>query len=84
MYNFFTSSKGAQIIGKGWKKAGISGLLDGTTIIPSADPFSRIYSETLEVYYFLFICFTGQNNDTEADHTNVNTSNCHEGLVALS
>ena len=49
MYNFFTSSKGPQIIVKGWKKAGISGLLDGTTTIPSADPFSRIYSETLEV-----------------------------------
>ena len=49
MYNFFTSSKGSQIIVKGWKKAGISGLLDGTTTIPSADPFSRIYSETLEV-----------------------------------
>ena len=49
MYNFFTSNKGARIIGKGWKKAGISGLLDGTTTIPSADPFSRIYSETLEV-----------------------------------
>ena len=49
MYNFFTSSKGPQIIVKGWKKAGISGLLDRTTTIPSADPFSRIYSETLEV-----------------------------------
>ena len=50
MYNFFTSSKGPQIIVKEWKKAGISGIiLDGTTTIPSADPFSRIYSETLEV-----------------------------------
>ena len=50
MYNFSTSSKGPQIIVKGWKKVGISGLLDGTTTIPSADPFSRIYSETLEVW----------------------------------
>ena len=41
----FTSSKGPQIIVKGWKKAGISGLLDRTTTIPPADPFSRFYSE---------------------------------------
>ena len=27
MYNFFTSSKGTRIIGKGWKKAGISGVI---------------------------------------------------------
>ena len=45
MYNFFTSSKGTQVIHKGWKKAGISGLLDGTTTVPSAN----IYSEILEV-----------------------------------
>ena len=45
MYNFFTSDKGAQIIAKGWKKAGISGLLDGTTTIPCADPFLQFYSE---------------------------------------
>ena len=43
---FFTSSKGAPIIGKGWKKAGVSGLFDGTATILPADPFSRIYSET--------------------------------------
>ena len=47
MYNFFTSNKRAQIICKGWKKAGISGLLDGTTTTLSADLFSRIYSETV-------------------------------------
>jgi hypothetical protein len=28
-----------RIIAKGWKKAGISGLLDGTTILPPEDPF---------------------------------------------
>ena len=39
MYNFFTSSKGEQIIVKGWKKAEKSGLLDGTTTILCADPF---------------------------------------------
>ena len=49
MYNFFTSSKGAPIIGKEWKKAGVKGLFNGTTTIPPADPFSRIYSETLEI-----------------------------------
>ena len=49
MYNFFTTRKGTQVIHKGWKKAGISGLLDGTTTVPSADPFSNIYSEILQV-----------------------------------
>ena len=49
MYNFFTTRKGAQVFHKGWKKAGISGLLDGTTTVPSADPFSNIYSEILQV-----------------------------------
>ena len=44
MYDFFTSEKGRQIILKGWKKAGIIGLLDGTTLIPSEDPFQDIYS----------------------------------------
>ena len=47
MYNFFTTRKGTQVIHKGWKKAGISGVLDGTTV-PSADPF-RTFTETLEV-----------------------------------
>ena len=45
MYNFFTSSKGTPVIIKGWKKAGISGLLDGTTTVPSADPFLNSYIE---------------------------------------
>ena len=39
MYNFFTTNRGRGIIAKGWKKAGISGLLDGTTILPPEDPF---------------------------------------------
>ena len=43
MYDFFTSEKGRQIILKGWKKAGIIGLLDGTTEMPSEDPFQNIY-----------------------------------------
>ncbi len=42
MYSFFTSAKGVPIITKGWKKAWISGLLDGNTIIPSEDPFQTI------------------------------------------
>ena len=31
MYNLFTSGRGKETIAKGWKKAGITGLLDGTT-----------------------------------------------------
>ena len=39
MYNFFTSAKAVSIITRGWQKAGIAGLLDGTTSIPDEDPF---------------------------------------------
>ena len=45
MYNYFTTRKGAEIIVKGWKKSGIAGLLDGTTILPPEDPFLPCYSQ---------------------------------------
>ena len=44
IYNYFTTaSSGRDIIFKGWKKAGISGVLDGSTILPPEDPFETIY-----------------------------------------
>ena len=46
MYNFFTSAKAVPIITRGWKKAGIAGLLDETTSIPDEDPFDAIYSSS--------------------------------------
>ena len=39
LYNFITTDRGVSIINEGWKKAGIAGLLDGTTQLPPADPF---------------------------------------------
>lgn len=42
MYNFFTQPDGRKIVLKGWQKAGISGLLDGTTVLPPEDPFETI------------------------------------------
>ena len=36
MFNFFTTRKGADVIVKGWKKAGIVGVLNGTI---GEDPF---------------------------------------------
>ena len=39
LYNFFSTERGRQVICKGWKKAGILGLLDGTTVLPPEDPF---------------------------------------------
>ena len=44
MHNFFTTPNGKEIILKGWKKAGISGLLDGTTVLPPEDPFKEIFA----------------------------------------
>ena len=42
MYNFFTTKKGVDIVIKGWRKAGISGLLDGSTTLPPVDPFEDL------------------------------------------
>ena len=43
VYNFFTGTgKGKAIIAKGWEKAGIAGLLDGSTILPPEDPFAIV------------------------------------------
>ena len=46
MYNFFTSTKGVAIIARGWRKAGIAGLLDGTISIPYEDPCETLYSSS--------------------------------------
>ena len=46
IYFYFTSAThGRDIILKGWKKTGISGLLDGTTTLPAEDPFEQIYTD---------------------------------------
>ena len=43
MFNSFTTQKGAEVITKGWKKAGIVGILDGTIVLPSEDPFGPFF-----------------------------------------
>ena len=43
MYNFLTSEKGKVIIARGWRKAGVTGVLDGSVIIPDDDPFLTFY-----------------------------------------
>ena len=45
MYNHFTTSKGMEIILKGWGKSGIAGLYDGSTALPPEDPFIECYLE---------------------------------------
>ena len=46
IYAYFTSaSHGRYIILKGWKKAGIGGLLDGTTILPPEDLIEQVYMD---------------------------------------
>ena len=45
IYMHFTSAScGQDTILRGWKKAGISGLLDGTITLPPEDPFEQIYA----------------------------------------
>ena len=43
LYNFFTAADGRAITLKGWKKSGISGILDGTTTLNPEDPFKNLY-----------------------------------------
>lgn len=42
MFNFLSSQKGADIIIKGWTKAGVVGVLDGTIALPRDDPFKAL------------------------------------------
>lgn len=44
MYNFFSTPNGKETIHKGWKKAGIHGLIDGSTVLPPDNPFQDIYA----------------------------------------
>ena len=39
LYNQFTSDKCKSVIFKGWKKSGVSGVLDESTVLPPVDPF---------------------------------------------
>jgi len=44
-FNYITAHKGREsIILKGWEKAGIVGLFDGTTKIPADDSFNMFYT----------------------------------------
>ena len=40
MYNFLTCEEGRLIILNGWKKAGITGVVQKTDILPPKDPFA--------------------------------------------
>ncbi len=42
LLHFTANEKGREVIAKGWKKSGITGLLDGTTILPPEDPFETL------------------------------------------
>ena len=45
LFNLMTTEKGKEHIFKGCKKAGVAGLVDGTTVLPEEDPFQEIYAE---------------------------------------
>ena len=46
MYDHLTGQRGKEVILKGWKGGGISGLFDSTTKLPPEDPFQSIFSKT--------------------------------------
>ena len=43
MYNHLTTGKVKGVILKGWKKAGITGLFDGSSVRSAEDPFLSCY-----------------------------------------
>jgi len=42
MFNHLSSSEGRKSIAKGWKKAGISEVIDGSKELPPDDPFEDL------------------------------------------
>ncbi len=42
LYDHLTSEKGVQIVKKGWERSGITGIINGTVTLPSADPFAEL------------------------------------------
>ena len=44
MFNFFTTDKGKEVIAKGWKRSGITSVLDGTLFLPIEDPFEEYFA----------------------------------------
>ena len=45
MYNYFTTPNGKEIVLKGWRKSGVTGVLNGTVTLPPEEPFGTIYKE---------------------------------------
>lgn len=43
MSTFFSTEEGRQMVLKGWKKAGVLGLFDGTITLTSSNPFEDMY-----------------------------------------
>ena len=50
MFNFFTTQKGAD---KGWKIAGIVGILNGTIVLPSENPCEPFFLNPLSLWHCL-------------------------------
>ena len=44
MYNYFSTPDGKETIVRGWNKAGIHGVVEGSTVLPPDDPFEDIYA----------------------------------------
>ena len=45
MYNYFSTAPGKEVMIKGWKKAEILGMLDGTVELLQDNPFQTIYEK---------------------------------------
>ena len=56
MFNFFTSQNGAEIYNyQGVEEAGIVGVLDGTVVLPSEDPFEAFFKQFIIIELLLFV-----------------------------
>ena len=45
LYKFFTITEGSSIVIKGWKKAGFTDVLNGTTTVTEEDSFEEIFRD---------------------------------------
>ena len=55
---------------KGWKKAGIAGVLNGTIVLPSEDHFSTGTVTNLILYNVNF-CFTASGREQRTGHAKI-------------
>ena len=48
VYNYYSTPGGRELIFKGWKKAGVRVIFDGSKVVPPENPYATIYYMKIE------------------------------------